>query len=219
MRHYVTVKIWEPITQSARTMRYEVPLAGVLYSQHLGEITGVDAVMTRELEIEHVEYQMVLADLDKAVETVRIVLEDAGAPSGSEILFRRNETVERIPFGRKECLAIYMDGINLPDKVYDTCSCQDLANLIFEPLKSLGGEIRGSWVGRNETSIYLFGPDAEAMYSLLKPIVATYPLCQNARIVIRLGNPDLHPRTIRLPFHENPEAVKQVYWTKKQGTG
>lgn len=219
MRHFVTVKIWESITQSARTMRYEVPLAVVLHSQHLGEITGVDTIMSRELEVEHVEYQVVLADLDKAVETVKIVLEEAGAPSGSEIIFKREEAFERVSFGRKECLAIYLDGINLPDKVYETCTCQDLANLIIEPLKSLGGEIRGSWVGRNETSIYFFGPDAEAMFELLQPIFMTYPLCQNARIVVRHGNPDLQPRTVRLPLHENPKAVKHVFWIKKQGTG
>lgn len=218
MRHYVTVKIWEPIHQAYRTIKYEIPLASALRVHGAGEITGVSAVMTMELEIEHVEFEIILADLDKSVELVKLVLEEAGAPTGSEICFSRDERDEIIRFGRKEGLAVYLDGINLPDEVYDTCSCDGLAALISEALTSVGGEIRGSWVGRSETSIYLYGPNAENMFSIIGPILAAYPLCQNARIVIRHGNPELHPRTVHLPLHDKP-GMKQVYWGGLQGTG
>ena len=134
---------------------------------------------------------------------VKHSLEEAGAPCGSEIRFRRGDVEEVVPFGRKEGLAVYLDGINLPDKVYETCTCQ----------------IRGSWVGPSETSIYMYGSDAESMFTHIEPVLATYPLCQNARVVIRHGNPDLQPRTVRFPLHENEEAVRQVYWSKGHGSG
>jgi hypothetical protein len=218
MSHHVTVKIWEPIHQAYRTIKYEIPLASALRSHGAGEITGVNAAMTRELEVESAEFEMILADLDKAVELVKLVLEEAGAPSGSEIRFSRDEKDEIVRFGRKEGLAVYLDGINLPDEVYDTCSCDGLAALIFEALTSVGGEILGSWVGRSETSIYLYGPDAEIMFSVIEPILTAYPLCQNARIVIRHGNPALHPHTVRLPFHDKP-GIRQVYWGGVKGNG
>lgn len=218
MRHNVNVKIWEPIHQAYRTIKYEVPLASALRAHGAGEITGVNSVMTGELEVESMEFEMILANLDKSVELVKLVLEEAGAPAGSEICFRRDERDEIIHFGRKEGLAVYLDGINLSDEVYDTCSCDGLAALISEALTSIGGEIRGSWVGRSETAIYLYGPNSENMFSLIEPILAAYPLCQNARIVIRHGNPDLHPRTVRLPFHDK-QGIKQVYWGGLQGTG
>lgn len=218
MRNYVTVRIWEPIHQAYRTIKYEIPLASALRAHGAGEITGVHSVMTGDLEVERVEFELILTDLDKSVELVKLVLEDAGAPTGSEIRFSRDEQEEIIRFGSKEGLAVYLDGINLPDVVYDTCSCDGLAALISPALTSVGGVIHGSWVGRSETSIYLYGPNAESMYSVIEPILAAYPLCQNARIVIRHGNPELQPHTVRLPFHDKA-GVRQVFWGGLQGTG
>jgi hypothetical protein len=219
MSYYAHVRIWEPVQRASRATRYEVPLASALLSHRLGEIVGSSVVMTLEREIDYVEFELLLANLDKALDIVKLVLEEAGAPAGSEIRFRRDEQDEVIPFGRKEGLAIYLDGIGLPDEAYETCSCDGLAFLISGALSSVDGEIRGSWVGRSETSIYLYGPNAETMFSTIKPLLDTYPLCQNARIVIRHGNPDLNPRTVRLPFHEETGKVRQVFWRSAHGTG
>lgn len=219
MSHYAHVRIWEPIQRASRVTRYEAPLASALLSHRLGEVAGSSAVMTREMEIEYVEFELILVNLDKALEMVKLVLEEAGAPAGSEIRFRRDEKDEVLAFGRKEGLAIYLDGIGLPDEAYETCSCDGLAFLISPALSSVDGEIRGSWVGRSETSIYVYGANAETMFSTIKPLLDTYPLCQNARIVIRHGNPELHPRTVRLPFHEETENVRQVFWRSAHGHG
>lgn len=218
MLHFVTARIWEPIQKVYRVTKYEIPLASALVTHGAGEITGVNSLMTRELEIERVEFEMLLNDLDKSVEVVKLVLEQAGAPAGSELCFSRDEKDEIIRFGSKEGLAIYLDGINLPDEVYDTCSCDGLAALISNALASVGGEIFGSWVGRSETCIYIYGPNAEHMFSVMEPILSAYPLCQNARIVIRHGNPDLHPRTVQLPFHDKA-GTRQVYWGGMSGSG
>jgi hypothetical protein len=155
--------------------------------------------MSRELEVEYVEFDLDLADLDGAVELVKRVLEEAGAPAGAEIRIGGDEAREVVLFGRKEGLAIYLDGIGLPDAVYETCSADGLAGLINGELTSGNGEIRGSWVGPDETAIYLYTPDADEMFARLEPVLLSYPLCGNARIVIRHGNPALNPRTVRLP--------------------
>jgi hypothetical protein len=196
-----------------------MPLASALLEYRLGEIAGSSAVMSTEMEVEYFELELIIANLDKALEVVKLVLEEAGAPAGSEIHVTRDEREEVLFFGTKEGLAIYLDGIGLADEVYETCSCDGLAVLISGALSSVDGEIRGSWVGRSETAIYLYGPNAEIMFSTIKPILTTYPLCQNARIVIRHGNPELHPRTVRLPFHEDAGSVRQVFWGNAKGTG
>jgi hypothetical protein len=219
MSQFAAVKIWECINQITRTMRYEIPLASALQAHRAGTITGVGAVMTRELEIEHVEFQLLADNLEKAIEVSKLTLEQAGAPTCSEISYPGNGKDEVLCFGQMEGMAIYLDGVNLPDKVYDTCSSQGLADLIYGPLTTVGGEIRGSWVGPSETAIYLYGPNAEHIFSVIEPIVATYPLCQNARLVVRNGNPKCKPRSVRLPFHSNPESVRQVIFGKAHGTG
>lgn len=219
MSHFACVRIWEPVQRASRVERYEVPLASALLSYGLGELAGSSVVMNSEREIEYCELELILANLDTAVELVMRVLDEAGAPAGSEVRITREEREEILPFGRQEGIAIYLDGIGLPDEAYEKCSCDGLAFMIAPALSSVDAEIRGSWVGRTETSIYLYGPNAETMFSTIKPLLATYPLCQNARVVIRHGNPELNPRTVHLPFHKEAVKVRQVFWGNAQGTG
>jgi len=219
MSYYAHVRIWEPIQRSSRATRYEIPLASALISHGMGEISGSSTVMNSEMEIEYIDVELILTDTERSLEMVKNVLEEAGIAAGSEIHFTRNNRPEVMHIGRNEGLAIYLDGISLTDETYDTCSCDGLAFLISKALSAVDGEIRGSWVGRSETSIYIYGPNAETMFSTIFPILETYPLCQNARIVIRHGNPRLNPRTVRLPFQKDVPKPRQVFWGNGQGTG
>jgi len=73
------------------------------------------------------------------------VLEEAGAPRGSELRFRNDSGRPRMKFGTQECLAIYLDGVSLPQEVY---AALDLAAVVkqVEDALGLGGKaLRGSW--------------------------------------------------------------------------
>ena len=219
MSHFISVRIWEPIQAVGRANRYEIPLHAALRARNWGEVIGSSSQMNMELEVESVEIELNLANLDEAVELVKGVLENAGAPIGSEIRFRRDGNEVVIPFGTVEGLAVYLDGVNLPDSVYEKCNINELAGLLLGTLSSVGGEIRDSWVGRNETSIYMYGPNAETMFAKLEPILASYPLCQNARVVIRPGNPGMDPRTVHISYNEEEHGPKLVFWGAQTGTG
>jgi len=219
MSHFISVRIWEPIQAAEKANQYEIPLQAALRARGLGEVIGSSSQMNMELEVESVEIDLNLANLDEAVDLVKRVLENAGAPVGSELRFRRDENEMVIPFGTLEGVAVYLDGVNLPDSVYEKCTINELAGLILGRLSSVGGEIRGSWVGRNETSIYMYGPNAETMFAWMEPILASYPLCQNARVVIRFGNPDLNPRTVNISYNGEANGPKLVFWGAKTGTG
>lgn len=198
--HDVTATLWEPIEPIDRGERYEDPLQAALEPDELGVVTGGGSQLTDEGEIANVDLDLSLANLDAALELAKRVLEEAGAPRGSELRFERDGRQVVVPFGTREGLAIYLDGVDLPDSVYAECSLDELAEHIAAALGG-DGEIRGSWGGPRATSLYLYGPDAEAMFTRLQPVFASYPLCQNARVVIRHGNPALGPRTVRLPRH------------------
>ena len=60
---------------------------------------------------------------------------------------------------------------------------------------------RGFWQGPEETGLYFFGPDAEAMFTKVEPLLRELPIGQNARVVIRRGKETLDPRTVRMPRH------------------
>lgn len=49
--------------------------------------------------------------------------------------------------------------------------------------------------------MFFFGPDAEAMFARVEPVLRRVPIGQNARVVIRHGKQSLSPREIRLPRH------------------
>ncbi len=60
---------------------------------------------------------------------------------------------------------------------------------------------RGFWQGPEETGLFFFGPDAEAMFARVEPVLRRLPIGQNARVVVRHGKESLGPREIRMPRH------------------
>jgi hypothetical protein len=199
--YFVYAKIWEPIEPVARGRRYEDPLQEALEQARVGEVSGGGSSIDKNAGIQFVGVDIELATLD-AVDLVRRVLEEAGAPRGSELQFEEDGESRVLSFGVTEGLAIFLDGIHLSDEVYARCSADELVDAIVRDLGSQrGAEFRGSWQGPEETAIYLYGSDAERIYTAIEATLREYPLCQNARVVVRHGNPARAPREIRLPWH------------------
>ncbi len=212
--HFVYAKIWEAIQPMARGDRYEDPLDAVLYPNGLGEVSGGGSSFDKQTGIDYVGVDIELASLS-TLDLVRQVLEQAGAPKGSELQFKEEGHSRFLPFGVTERITIWLDGITLPDEVYELFSTDELVDQIiaamaFDPV----AEIRGSWQGPSETSIYIHCADAEALYRVLEPLLLSNPSCQNARVIVRDGNPALGPQEIRLPMcagatQQPDEADKQ----------
>lgn len=102
-------------------------------------------------------------------------------------------------FGKNECLAIYLDGITLPDEVY--------ANLDFDALVAELGtaagpdSYHGCAQGNEETGLFFFGSSADEMFARVEPALRKLPIGQNARVVLRHGKNGDHPRELRMPRH------------------
>lgn len=105
--------------------------------------------------------------------------------------FEQNGTSQVIAFGVTERLTIWLDGISLPDDVDERFSTDDLATQIETEIAfDASAAIRGSWRGPRETAIYVHGANAERLYQALEPVLVANPACQNARVIVRDGNPD-----------------------------
>jgi hypothetical protein len=200
-RHAVTARIWEPIQPIARGERYEDPLQAELQRAKLGAVDGGGSQLTKLGEILFAELELQLANLDSAVDLTKRVLEEAGAPQGSELRFSDPGRTP-VPFGSQQGLAIYLDGVSLPPDVYANLDLAAVVKQIEDTLGLGGKSLRGSWAGPEETSLYFYGPDAAHMFGRLEPLLRKLPICQNARVVLRHGNPDLAPETVRLPRQE-----------------
>ena len=205
--HFVYAKLWEPIQPIDRGERYEDPLAEVLEERELGEVTGGGTQFSADYEIIFAGIDIELVNLDEGLEATRVLLEQRGAPRGSVLEFQRDGIKETVSFGVVEAVAVYLDGISLPDNVYSSCDTNVLADQLIEVLGLDGGEIRGSWMGPEETAIYLYGANAEDLFTRIEPVLLAYPACQNARVVIRHGNPELGPRVVRMPIASQARVV------------
>ena len=100
----------------------------------------------------------------------------------------------------RECVLVHLDGTSLPDNVYEECDVMTLSDQLGEAIEHHGlGEYNGDEHGPTETTLFMYGPDAERLYIGIEPVLRAYPLCQNARVIIRRGGPGAPERELRLP--------------------
>jgi len=194
--HFVLARVYEHIGPIDRGDRYEDPLSEVLEAAEIGRVTGGGSQLNEEGRIEFADIEIELLDLDGALQTAVTALERAGAPRGSEIHLDGSVLLE---FGAAQCVAVYLDGVSLPDEVY--------ANLDFEQLLAelnvVAGEgsYHGHWQGSEETGLFFFGPDADDLFARIQPLLLSLPIGQNARVVVNEGKRGAPARTERLPRH------------------
>ena len=192
----ITARFYEHIEPIDRGARYEDPLDAVLRARGLGSVSGGGSQLNELGGISFAEIEIDLANLDDGLQVVVDALEQAGAPEGSEIL-RGREVLRR--FGDRQAVAIYLDGVSLPDEVY--------ANLDFgQTVAALetaagAGSFRGFWQGPEETGLFFFGGNAEEMFQRMELVLRQLQIGQNARVVVRAGKEGLPSRTVRMPRH------------------
>ncbi|MFC4765207.1 hypothetical protein [Dyella koreensis] len=160
---------------------YEDPLDAFLRERGLGEVDGGGTMLTEHGEIDYCDVEIHLTDVseDKLAWLVN-TLENMGAPKGSKLLL--DDGKREIPMGRNEGLAVYLNGTDLPDEVYANCD-SNVVYSTFAVLLGDAGVIQSWWQGPTETALYLYGPSFEQMRALIADFVASYPLCQKARLV------------------------------------
>ncbi|HJU69944.1 MAG TPA: hypothetical protein VJ650_17020 [Gemmatimonadaceae bacterium] len=196
--HLVVARMPEHIEPMERGARYEDPVQDALSIRMLGGVTGGGSQLTSAAEIGYVEVELALANLDEALDTAQRILEEAGAPVGSVFLFEQDGVDVERPFGVQEGVAVYLDGTSLPEEIYAETDIDALMERLGTAADSAGGELRSAWNGPTETALYHFGPSADAMLVALQPVFDDFPICQNARLVIRQGA-DGETRTLRVP--------------------
>jgi len=164
-----------------RGERYEDPLMEWLEKNGLGEVTGGGTLMTEGKEIESCDVEIQLKALDdSAINAIKAFLEQCGAPRGSKLIIE--STGQKIPFGTNEGLAVYLNGTDLPDEVYQ----QSDLNVVYEEFNRLlgsHGSVQSHSQLATETALYMYGRSFEEMKQCLMPFMESYPLCQKARMV------------------------------------
>lgn len=105
----------------------------------------------------------------------------------SRIITRQPAPAGR-PVPPQQALFIRLDGESLPRAIYEEYGLSGFESQLEVALGGLG-EVDGHAIGATDTIIYLYGPDAEAMYRAVERILKTHPLAQDASVTIRKGPP------------------------------
>jgi hypothetical protein len=192
----LVARLYEHIEPIDRGERYEDPLDAALRAGGLGEVTGGGSQLTQSGEIEFADVEIRVGDVDEAVATIVQSLEQSGAPVGSELLGERGLVRE---FGRLQSVAVYLDGVSLPDEVY---AALDFEATVEALTRAAGDEsYHGYWQGPEETGLFFFGSSAEDIFARVDPVLRAMPIGQNARVVIRPSRDQSRSRAVRLPRH------------------
>jgi hypothetical protein len=191
----VSVTLREHVQPIDRGDRYEDPLFEALEEAGLGgEGDGGGTLCGRDGEIEEADFDVELTS-PKGIALIKQTLERAGAAKGATLAYERDgqEVVET--FGITEGVAIYLDGVDQAQEVYESTSAQELLDQIETALGE-DFDFRGSWAGPTETALYLYGLDAEQLFTTIEPVLRAYPLSRTARVIVRYRAADA--REVRL---------------------
>ena len=189
-------RLYEHVEPLDRGARYEDPLDAALRQRGLGEVSGGGSEMTETGEIEFADIEMQVSNLDDALPVIVGSLEASGAPIAAELI-GDGGVLRR--FGRQQSVAVYLDGATLPDEIYADL---DFDQVVDQLTTAAGeGSFHGFWQGAEETGLFFFGAEAEAMFARVEPVLRALPIGQNARVVVRPGRGNAGERTIRMPRH------------------
>lgn len=178
---FVTARLNARVQPIDRGDYFEDPLDETLKAMNLGAVTGGGTQLADEpAGIEFCDIEILVNEAgDETLAAIAKRLEELGAPKGSRLIAENDG--REIPFGTLEGIAVFLNGTELPDHVYADC---DINHVIeeFNRLLAPDGAFRGHWQGSAETGLYCYGKSFAAMKEALSPFLASYPLCERARI-------------------------------------
>ncbi|MBP6080048.1 MULTISPECIES: hypothetical protein [unclassified Providencia] len=144
-------------------------------------VTGGGTLLSDNGEAQECDIELALADAnDENISLIIQLFTSMLAPKGSRLFIHGEDT--KIDFGTDEGLALYFNGTELSDEVYENGDINEVFDTLDEAVEDIGS-IHSVWDGPTETAFYFYGTSFAEMEAVLKPHLDTIALCQKARIV------------------------------------
>lgn len=172
----LTIELNARLQPMHRAEMFEEPLEKALLQEKAGKYLGggtYQSTTTGEIE----KCDVILKVKGKWIEKVITLLQgNRIVPKGSKIICNKKVT----PIGQAEGMAIYLNGTDLPEEVYQT---NDINELISELQEVLGEKsfMFSWWEGGTETALYFYGDSYSDMQESVKQILDVHPLCKLSR--------------------------------------
>ena len=88
---------------------------------------------------------------------------------------------DEISVGTLEGLACYLNGIDLPSEVYESCDVNYMIEEMAEAMHGIGG-MYSYCDGSTFTALYFYGSSFSEMKNRIEPFISEYSLCRTSRI-------------------------------------
>ena len=85
---------------------------------------------------------------------------------------------------QQEAVIVRVRSASLPEEFWQ------LNERLYDFVEQSGaGEFDGNEIGQDEAVLFAYGPNADRLFRVMEPLLRSYPLCQNARVILRKGGP------------------------------
>lgn len=151
---------------------------------NLPNLSGGFTQMGNNGEVESCELNFEVDNIsDETIDLIINTLEEIGVPQGSTVYYENEEQAWEISFGNLEGVALYLNGRDLPKKVYKNHSLEEVHDLLEEKLaESKHGKIMGVWQGSRESAVYVYGKIYTEIEKIVQDVAGQNPLCDRCRI-------------------------------------
>jgi len=176
--HYVTLQLNAKLQPLDRGDIYEDPIIEALEACGCGVVDGGGTGLQESGEVDFCDVAISLNSNSKEnLECLLRIIDELAVPKGS---FIKDENLE-IPVGTLEGLALYVNGTDLPNEVYESCDINYVADKINE-LLGQSGKLYSHWQGPQDTALYFYGTSFAEMNEKMAGFLQEYPLCQKCRV-------------------------------------
>ena len=164
-----------------RVSYYEDHLKGIFKKEKLGSVVGGGSAFFNDGGIASCVVNIDCYE-DKITRLIEILHYIPMAKGSKFIVFNSEGRVDReYPLGELEGIGIYLNGVDLPKEVYKQCDINYVVDQIFQLLET-PPILYSYWQGHTETALYFYVASFSTMYSKIRSLLTTYPLCQKCRV-------------------------------------
>lgn len=158
----------------------EDALDELLTRTDLGYIDGGGTAMLPTGEVGSCDIDLALRDDgEQTIAELEAMIDALGVPKGSKLIMYGEENDEQTErcVGRLEGMALYLNGTELPQEVYENCDINYAIEQLESCMQGLG-RLYSWWEGPQDTALYFYGESYEKMLAAVQDFIAEYPLCE-----------------------------------------
>ncbi|HHV12354.1 MAG TPA: DUF1266 domain-containing protein [Clostridiales bacterium] len=184
---HITLHLNARLRPIDRRELYEDGVDETLKKYRMGEIVGGGTAQGKNGEVEYCDIEISLKE--DAIEAFIGFINSVPIPKGS--YFKIDEATiseksclqrDKIDVGQLEGLALYLNGVDLPEEVYKSCDINYLVEELDKLLECCG-QLFSYFEGNTETALYFYGESFDKMKDRINSFTEDYPLCRQCRII------------------------------------